>query len=142
MVKGTIYKKSNGQVVMTCQGPDEKNVELQCILDPDYAAYVGEEIDGDKFYFKDGKPVPRTPLPITIEPRRPDSVESEMKLGKGELLRVTGIPDGTRLIAPGQIDFIVDDGFFEWETDIQGTYNFTLYKDQSYTGVTFNAIVG
>lgn len=142
MVLGTIYRKSNGAVAMTCRCPGEEDIHLQCILNPDYASFIGEEVDGSRFYFKDGKPELRTVMPLVYEPRRADSVESELKLSKGELLRVSGIPVGTRLIAPGQIDIIVDDGFFEWETDVQGVYNFTLYKDQSFTEVTFNAIVG
>lgn len=141
MIVGTIYSKSTGAVVMTVQGPDEANVHLQCILDPDYAAIVGQQVNGDTHYFKDGEPVPRVKMPVKFEPNGPGE-ESEINLTFGQLLRVTGIPEGTRLIAPGNVDMIVDDGYFEWETEIPGVYHFSLFKDQSYTGVAFHAIVG
>lgn len=142
MIVGTIYKISTGAVVMTVQGPDEDNVHLQCTLDPDYAAFVGEQVDGEKFYFKDGQPTLRTVMDVKFEPASPDSEDSMIKLGREQVLRVTGIPEGTRLIAPGNVDMIVDDGYFEWETDVRGNYHFSLFKDQSYTGVAFHAIVG
>lgn len=142
MIVGTIYKMSTGAVVMTVQGPDEENVHLQCILDSDYAAFVGEQIDGEKFYFKDGLPTLRTVMDVKFEPRRPNLEDSLINLSKGQNLRVTNIPEGTRLIAPGNVDMIIDDGYFEWESDVSGNYHFSLFKDQSYTGVTFHAIVG
>jgi hypothetical protein len=140
MVKGTIYNKVTGYVVMTCQVAEEKDVDLQCILDPNYAAYHGEEVDGDRFYFKEGVPTERQVMNLVFEPLKP--VDQEIKLSPGQMLRVTGITDGSKLTAPGNVDIIVDDGFFEWETDVPGEYHFSISKGAEFTGVAFHAIVG
>ena len=51
-----------------------------------------------------------------------------------QLLSITNIPPGTRLLGAG-LDLIIDDGFVEWTTAVGGRFTFTLLNFPYKNGV-------
>lgn len=141
MIKGTIYVKETGRIINTIQAGDEAHIHLQVEGKPELACHIGAEFDSRLWYFKDGQPIERASMGLIYEPRNPDEDE-ELVLETGELLKVTNIPAGTRVIAPGSVDMIVDDGYIEWATDHAGMYGFWFIGGPEIEEVHFNAIVG
>lgn len=141
MIKGTIYNSITGRIINTIQAGDEEHIHLQVQGKEDMACHIGAELDSRQWYFKDGQPVERASMGLIFDPRNPDD-EEELVLEVGEVLKISNIPAGTRVIAPGGVDMIVDDGFIEWATDHAGMYGFWLIAGADTEEVHFNAIVG
>lgn len=141
MIKGTIYNSTTGRIINTMQAGEEAHLALQVEGKADQAYILGVELDSRTWYVKDGVPTERASMGLIFEPRNPDE-EEELILEVGELLRISNIPVGTRLIAPGGTDIIVDDGFIEWSTDHAGLYGFWLIAGADTEEVHFNAVVG
>ena len=143
MYTGTIYNAVTGRIVSTCRSTQESDIPLQCTVNPDYRAFMGEELSSLKYYFENDLPVARplmTSVTINGVPIDAESDEdTEIVLSAGETLSVTGIVDGTELVYPGG-RMIVDDGFFEWSTDDVGEYQFTLNVGL-YKGVNIHASI-
>ena len=74
--------------------------------------------------------------PAAVEPWTWDNCSEAFANG------VSNIPAGTRVIAPGSVDMIVDDGYIEWATDHAGMYGFWFIGGPEIEEVHFNAIVG
>lgn len=141
MLKGTLYNKVTGRIDSVLHAGDESHFELQLVGKPDLTYMLNVDLDSRYWYFKDGVPTERASMGLIFEPRNPDD-EEELTLEVGELLKISNIPVGTRLIAPGGTDIIVDDGFIEWSTEHPGMYGFWLIAGVENEEVHFNAIVG
>lgn len=63
---------------------------------------------------------------------------TELEAGVDEYFRVDNIPEGALLKYPGNNEEVIDDGFFEWTTDLPGTFEFTL-ELFPYQPVTYHA---
>jgi hypothetical protein len=129
MYTGTIYNSVTGRIVSSCRSTQESDIALQCTTNPDYRAFMGEELSGLKYYFVDDQPVLRPLMKdlaingVLIDAESDEDIEIAMNVG--DTLSVTGIVDGTELFYPGS-RIVVDDGFFEWSTDDAGEYRFML----------------
>lgn len=132
MKVGLIYEKQSGQIVMNVVAPDEESIHLQKIGRDDLEAIVDLELDGREFYIENGLPRPRPEMGI--------SVQGEVYLSVGEVLRVDGIPAGTDVVYPGG-RAKVDDGYIEWSTNEPGQYYFK-FSNFPVKEVEINAIVG
>ena len=128
MIKGIIFRKGTGQIEYTMQGPDMNSLAAQVTSDND--VMVGEA-DGATQYIKDGAVVERPTMGVTVT--------EDQQLGTGQVLRVEGIPAGTRVICPG-FDGVVDDGFVEWLSVTEGAHHFLLVNFP-YKEVEFDAVV-
>ena len=143
MYTGTIYNAKTGRIVSTCRSTQESDIPLQCVSNPDYRAFLGEELSSLKYYFVNDLPVERplmeglaiNGVPVDLE----SDEDTEIALGTGETLSVTGVVDGTTLVYPGG-RIVVDDGFFEWSADDAGEYQFSLNVGL-YKGVNIHASI-
>lgn len=103
----------------------------------------GMEHIGDGIYEGDINPNTHYINPETgeVEPRpaMPSTPgTTELEAGVEEYFRVDNIPEGTLLKYPGDLEEVIDDGFFEWTTDLPGTFEFTL-ELFPYQPVTYHA---
>ena len=128
MIKGIIFSKTSGRIEYTMQGPDLNSLAAQATDENDVMV---AEADGATQHIKDGAIVERPVMGV--------SVTEDQKLGTGQMLRVGGIPVGTRVICPG-FDGVVDDGYIEWLSVTEGTYHF-MFVNFPYREVEFDAIV-
>lgn len=75
----------------------------------------------------------------TAEPRPDMDLDiADTEIAVDEYFRVDNIPEGATLYYPNEQTTTIDDGFFEWSTDIPGEYEFTL-ENFPYKSVTIHA---
>lgn len=112
IVYNVVYEEASGRVIKygTCQietlaaqaGDGQVSMKLDAPFVPDPPKYI---LDGE----------------ITERPTMPLVEEAN----DGPLFHLTGIPVGTKVLFPdGEI--IVDDGFIQWTSLVEGEYQFIL----------------
>lgn len=131
MKKGVIYNKLTGAVVMNVTAPDEEGVLIQLSANESWAALMDIELDHGSSYIVDGEAVDRPEMNLNI---------SSAQLGIGEVMTVTGIPEGSVVHHPGGTVEVMD-GFIEWSAVEPGSYSFAIHNFP-YKEVRFDAIVG
>lgn len=131
MKEGTIYNTTTGRIEMNVVAPDEDGVRLQIAGRQGLEVILDEILDASAVYIKDGVVTDRPSMPWVGE---------EVFLTPGEVFRVDGVIEGSRVGFPGGT-MIVDDGFIEWATETPGSYPIFISKFP-FKEVTFNAIVG
>lgn len=77
-------------------------------------AYIGEIGHPDYWYAPEGKPTPRPKFNINVVQKGLDSP-----------FRIDNIPKGTLVEYPNG-SILVDDGYIEWDSLVEGVYEFKL----------------
>lgn len=113
-MKGFQFDISTGEITMSIEAPDVAGLEAQ--IWEGRGVVAGLEADG-AIHFWDGDALRARPtMPVR-------GVKEVLK--PGEVMRITGVPQGARLIHPGGNSMIYD-GFVEWSCPVEGTYYLEL----------------
>jgi hypothetical protein len=103
--------------------PNEKARDLNV---PEGFGYVDGLQEIGSMYLLDGEIVARPDMPLVTN--------AHDAMAPHELLSITNIPPGTRLYGP-ELDEIIEDGFVEWSSAVEGRFMLTLINFPYKNGV-------